>query len=84
VRLVYALWPLILLASLFALAPNAASGVPGSQMYCSHPSHGKDGYYGPCHPGINNNNPETGKDLNEHIKANPTHSGYAIAQACTT
>jgi hypothetical protein len=83
VRLVYALCALILFVSLVVLAPNAASGVPGSQMYCSHPSHGKGGYYGPCHPGTNNS-PQTGKDLNEHVKANPTHSGYAIAQACTS
>lgn len=82
-KLVYALWALILLASLFALAPNAASGVPGSQMFCSHPSHGKGGYYGPCHSGTNNS-PQTGKDLNEHVKANPTHSAYMIVQACTT
>ena len=81
-RLVYALWGLILLASLFALAPDASSGVPGSQMYCSHPAHGKGGYYGPCHPGTNS--PVTGKDLNEHIKANPSHSGYVMAMACTS
>jgi hypothetical protein len=50
VRLVCALCGLIFLASLFALAPNASSSAPGSQLYCSHPTHGKSGYFGPCHP----------------------------------
>jgi hypothetical protein len=82
VKFIHALCGLILLASLFALAPDATSGVPGSQMYCSHPAHGKDGYYGPCHPGTNS--PATGKDLDNHVKANPSHSGYVLAQACTS
>ena len=81
-RFVFVLSGLISLALLFALTPDAAPSSPGSQMYCSHPTHGKDGYYGPCHPGTNS--PLTGKDLDNHVKANPSHSGYAIAQACTT
>lgn len=81
-RLVCALCGLIFLASLFALAPNASSSAPGSQLYCSHPTHGKSGYFGPCHAGTNS--PLTGKDLDNHVKANPSHSGYVVAQACTT
>jgi hypothetical protein len=81
-RLVYALWGLILIASLIVLPTDATSGVAGSQMYCNHPTHGKGGFYGPCHPGTNS--PVTGKDLNDHVKANPSHSGYVIAQPCTS
>jgi len=82
VRFVYMLWASIFLAAVFVLPPEASSGTPGSQMYCSHPTHGKGGYFGPCHPGTNS--PLTSKDLNDHVKANPSHSGYLVAQACTT
>jgi hypothetical protein len=82
VRLVCALCGLIFLASLFALAPTASSSAPGSQLYCSHPTQGKSGYFGPCHPGTNS--PLTGKELDNHVKANPSHSGYVVTQACTT
>lgn len=58
-----------------------SSGIPGGQIYCTHPTHGPTGYLGACYP--DPNNPYILKEWNAHVAAYPAHSGYIRAQPCT-
>lgn len=63
---------------LFAKPASFLYAATGQEAFCIHPSHGRGGWSSLCSsiPG------DARKNMDDHIKAYPSHKGYVTTRPC--